>query len=161
MRYRPTSHYINSMQGGSRRVVIVLVSIVLLFGYLMYFGPARPRDDPTGLFVIMALLAGAIGFAQIRKHRKVVAAIAATSYVTADEGISVESPDGSFVIPYSDIRGVTIKRYVLDKEIVQIFLKGQGGLAALPCLEMQESFVATLRERLGSTSFDEKRSLLM
>jgi len=149
------------MQDGSRRVVIVLASIVLLFGYLMYFGPARSRDDPTGILVIMALIAGAIGFAQIRKHRRVVAAIAATSYVIAEEGISVESPDGSFVILYSEIRGVTIKRYVLDKEIVQIFLKGQGGLAALPCLEMHESFVTALRERLSANSFDEKRSFLM
>lgn len=161
MRYKPTIHYISSIRRGPTRALIVIASVILLMGYLVYFGPARPKDDPTVVFIFVTLFFGTIGFVQFRQLRKTADNLAASAYVLAEEGISVESPGASFIIPYHDIRGVTIKRYLLNKEIVQILLKGQGGLAALPCLEMQESFIAVLRQRVGAIPFNEKRSLLM
>lgn len=149
------------MQRGPIKVLIVIASVILLLGYLMYFGPARPKDDPAVIFLFVALVVGTIGFMQFRQLRKTAADLAASSYVLAEEGISIESPGTSFVIPYHDICGVTIKRYLLNKEVAQILLKGQGGLAALPCLEMQESFVATLRQRVGAIPFNQKWSLVM
>lgn len=161
MRYKPTFHYISSIRRGATRALIVIASVILLMGYLVYFGPARPKEDPTVVFIFVTLIVSSIGFVQIRRARKTADGLATSSYVLAEEGISVESPDSSFMILYHDIRGVTIKRHLLNKEIAQILLRGQGGLAALPCLEMQESFIVALRQRVGAIPFNEKWSLAM
>jgi hypothetical protein len=161
MRYKPSAQYVKSFQRGPSRVVIVLVSVMLFLGYLMFFGPAKSKDDPTGPFLFTVLVVGGIGFMQVRRLRKAAAELATVSYVLLDEGISVESSSATYVISYQGIHTVTIKRRFFSEDIAQVLLKGTGGEAALPSLETPDPFVIALRQRMGSVPFVEKRSLLV
>lgn len=161
MRYKPSARYIKSVQRGLNRVVIVLASIVLLLGYLTFFGPTKSKEEPTVPFLFTVLLVGGIGFMQVRRLRKAVAELAAGSYVLLDEGISVEWSSASHVISYESIRTVTIKRRFFNNEIAQVVLKGTGRQTALAGLETPDAFMVELRQRMGSVPFIEKRSLFV
>jgi len=139
----------------------VLVIVILILGYLTFFGSTKSKDDPIVPFLFTVLVFVVIGFMQVRRLRKTAAELATVSYVLLDEGISVESSGPSYVIPYHGIHTVTIRRRLFGGDIAQVLLKGTGGEAAFPSLETPDPFIIALRQRMGAVSFIEKRSLLV
>lgn len=159
-RFKPSEKFIKSFQHGSTRMVIALMSIMILLGYLIFFGPAKYDGDPVVPFFLTALVVSGTCFMQVRRHRKTAAGLTTLSYVLLDEGISVESSGESYVILYKSILAVTIKRRFFSEDIAQILLRGAGGVAALVPLDTPDAFLMALRQRMDAVQFIEKRWFL-
>ena len=141
----------------------MLAGVMCFLVWLSFFGPAKDPDPSRSIFgmAVTSVIVACIGFIQVRRLRKTAAHVAAVRFELADEGISVESPAGRYVLNYEGIHAVSIYRRLFSAPIVRVVLHGQGGDAAFPGLEKPEEFIAALKQHLGSEKFREKRGVLV
>lgn len=163
MQFRPSAQYIEQFRNGPRRVIVMLAGVMCFLVWLSFFGPAKDPDPSRSMFgmTVTSVIVAGIGFVQVRRLRKTAADLAAVWFELTDEGISVESPAGRYVLKYEGIRAVSIYRRLFSAPIVRVVLHGHGGDAAFPGLEKPEKFIAALKQHLGGEKFREKRGVLV
>jgi hypothetical protein len=137
----------------------MLAGAMCFLAYLTFFGPAKDPDPSRSLFAITfsSAIAAGIGFFQIRRMRKTAYDLSRVWFELTNEGVSVESPAGCYILKYEGIRAVTIYRRYFSKPIAYVVLHGQGSDIAFPKMEKSEEFLAELRQRIGASRFTEKR----
>lgn len=163
MQFRPSAQYIEQLCNGQWRVIVMLAGVMCLFVWLSFFGPAKDPDPLRSMSVlaVISVMLEVIGFVQVRRLRKSAADLAAVWFELTDEGLSVDSPSGRWVLRYEGIRAVSIYRRFFSVPIARIVLHGQAGKAAFPGLEKPEEFIAALKQHLSGDKFREKRGVFV